>query len=114
MISLSPIADLLAPSYSDHLVGRRGHESRRGAVGASGASNRKDSTPRCDQEIVALRDFNSPMSALGHSRPSQFRPMSASPRKQTFEAGLATVREIWSSGLQQDQAMSARGSALRQ
>src|SRR5215472_1441206 len=48
MISLSPIADLLAPSYSDHLVGRRGHESRRDAVGASGASNRKDSTPRCD------------------------------------------------------------------
>src|SRR5262249_23736320 len=44
------------------------HESRRGAVGASGASNRKDSTPRCDQEIVALRDFNSPMTALGHFR----------------------------------------------
>jgi hypothetical protein len=40
--------------------------------------------------------------------------MSGSPRKQTFEAGLTTMREIWSSGLQQDQAMSARGSALRQ
>jgi hypothetical protein len=36
--------------------------------------------------------------------------MSASPRKQTFEAGPATVREIWSSGLQQDQAVSARGN----
>jgi len=40
--------------------------------------------------------------------------MSASPRTQTFEVGLATVREIWSSGLQPDQAMSARGNALRQ
>jgi len=33
--------------------------------------------------------------------------MSASPRKQTW---LATVREIWSSGLQQDRAISARGN----
>jgi hypothetical protein len=29
-----------------------GHESRRGAVGAFGASNRKDSTPRCGRRLL--------------------------------------------------------------
>src|SRR5258708_4808335 len=56
MISLSAIADLLAPSYLITSSAGADHESRRSAVGASGTSDRKDSTPRW-QETAALRDF---------------------------------------------------------
>ena len=57
MISLSAIADLLAPSYLITSSAGADHESRRSAVGASGTSDRNDSTPRW-QETAALRDFN--------------------------------------------------------
>ena len=63
------------------------------------------------QEAAALRDFSPIYVRFGsfatESAGFTFRPMSASPRKQTW---LATVREIWSSGLQQDRAISARGN----
>jgi hypothetical protein len=84
MISLSAIADLLAPSYLITSSAGADHESRRSAVGASGTSDRKDSTPRW-QETAALQDFNPAYDRFGSKAAEMIgamqRPMSALPPK---------------------------------
>src|SRR5262249_27430609 len=54
------------------------HASRRGAVGASGASNRNDTIFRCGHWIVALRNFNPDYDGFG-SKPALRGISSASP-----------------------------------
>src|SRR5260370_9164775 len=54
MISLSAIADLLAPSYLFTSSASADHESRQSTVGPSGTPARKDNRPRC-QATAALR-----------------------------------------------------------
>src|SRR5712691_3890428 len=100
MISLSAIADLLAPSYLITSSAGADHESRRSAVGASGTSDRKDSTPRW-QETAALQDFNPAHDRYGSKAAEMIGRCSGRcllcPRKRTNSRSSRHVRLVrWS------------------
>src|SRR6266478_9039988 len=97
MISLSAIADLLAPSYLITSSAGADHESRRSAVGASGTSDRKDSTPRW-QETAALQDFNPAHDRYGSKAAEMIGRCSGRcllcPRKRTNSRSSRHVRLV--------------------